>query len=209
MGLVDDIVAADDGGAVGRLKNRGEHPQSRCLAGPVCAKKPVNLARLADKADVVDRADRATLFVVEDLAQTSSFDHERALDLGNKAWANRTLTGIRSYARKHIINRVILRELRAQRCRVRLSSLVTVGALLGIELIQGHTKDIVALNANPVKNGRLRGCSGSGIWSGSRASLGIVGHGRQFSTALRRKDGIPRPEWQHLKDTDGERCVEK
>src|SRR6516164_10109805 len=114
MGLVDDIVAADDGGAVGRLKNRGEHPQSRCLAGPVCPKKPVNLARLADKADIFDRADSASLFVVENLAQTSSFDHERVLNLRNKAWANRTLTGIRGCARKHIINRVIPRELRAQ-----------------------------------------------------------------------------------------------
>src|SRR5215469_1872257 len=114
MGLVDDVVAADDGGAVGRLKNRGEHPQGRCLAGPVCAQKPVNLARLADKADVVDRADSAAPFVVEDLAQTSGFDHKRVFNLRNKAWAKRKLTAIRSYGRKHIINRVILRELRAQ-----------------------------------------------------------------------------------------------
>ena len=86
---------------------------------------------------------------------------------------------------------------------------MTVGALLGIELIRGYTKDVIALDANPVKNGRLRGCTGSGFWSGSRAGLRIVGHGRQFSTALGRNDGIPRPDWQHLKDTDGERCVEK
>src|SRR5437899_5953310 len=52
FGLLDDIVAADNGRAVGGLKNRGEHAKRGGFAGAVSAKKAVDFAWLSGKADV-------------------------------------------------------------------------------------------------------------------------------------------------------------
>src|SRR5260370_20445695 len=72
-----DIIAADDSRAIGRLEDGGEHAESGGFAGAVGPEKTVNLARLAGKADVIDGADFAALFVLKELGQATSFNHRK------------------------------------------------------------------------------------------------------------------------------------
>jgi hypothetical protein len=51
------------------------------------AEKAVNLAWLADETNVVDGADGAALFVLEDFAQTTSLDHKEP-STAEEEWAN-------------------------------------------------------------------------------------------------------------------------
>src|SRR6266403_312241 len=75
FGLLDDVVAADDGGAIGRLEDGGEHTERGGFTGAVSAEKAVNSARLAGEADVIDGADFAALLILEALGQATSLDH--------------------------------------------------------------------------------------------------------------------------------------
>src|SRR6267378_3209436 len=75
FGLLDDIVAADDGGAIGGLEDGGEHAECGGFAGAIGAEEAVNLARLAGEADVIDGADFTALLVLEALGQATSFNH--------------------------------------------------------------------------------------------------------------------------------------
>src|SRR6266850_5233791 len=77
FGLLDDVVAADDGGAIGGLEDGGEHAERGGFAGAVSAEKTVNLSGLAGKADVIYGADFAALLVLEALGQATSFNHRR------------------------------------------------------------------------------------------------------------------------------------
>ena len=79
FGLLDNIVAADSGGAIGGLENGREQSESRGLAGAVSAQEAVNLSRLAGETDLIDGADFAAPLVVEVLGQTTGFDHGRPL----------------------------------------------------------------------------------------------------------------------------------
>src|SRR5216684_10802 len=79
--LLDDIVAANESGAVGGLEDGGQHAQGGGFAGAVGAEETVNLAGLAGKADVIDGADFTALFVLEALGQATSFDHR-----GTPSW---------------------------------------------------------------------------------------------------------------------------
>src|SRR6266478_4396518 len=65
FGVLDDVVAADDGGAVGGLENGGEHAESSGFAGAIGSEETVNLAGLASKADIVDGTDFTALLVLE------------------------------------------------------------------------------------------------------------------------------------------------
>src|SRR5882762_9461364 len=73
--LLDDVVPADPGSAVGGLEDGGEHAKRGGFAGAIGAQEAVNLARLAGEADVVDGADFAALLVLEALGQATSFNH--------------------------------------------------------------------------------------------------------------------------------------
>ena len=75
FGLLDDVVAVDDGGAIGRFEDGGEHAEGGGFAGAVGAQEAVDLAGLALKTDVIDGADFAALLVLEALGQASGFDH--------------------------------------------------------------------------------------------------------------------------------------
>src|SRR6266852_7245759 len=75
FGLLDDVVAADDGGAIGGFEDGGEHPKRSGFAGPIGAEEAVNLARLAGEADIIDGADFTALLVLEALGQAASFNH--------------------------------------------------------------------------------------------------------------------------------------
>src|SRR6266850_23529 len=55
--LLDDIVTADDGGAVGRLEDGGEQAKRGGLASAVGTEEAVDFARMASKGDVIDGAD--------------------------------------------------------------------------------------------------------------------------------------------------------
>src|SRR6266850_2170224 len=77
LGLLDDVVAADDGGAVGGLEDSSEHAERGGFAGAVGSEKTVNLSGLAGKADVIYGADFAALLVLEALGQATSFNHRR------------------------------------------------------------------------------------------------------------------------------------
>src|SRR6202158_1037921 len=77
FGLLDNVLAADDGGAVGGLEDGSEHAKRGGFAGSVGAEKTVNLAGLAGEADVIDGADFTALLVLEALGQGSSFNHHR------------------------------------------------------------------------------------------------------------------------------------
>src|SRR5712692_7670624 len=81
FGLLDDVVAANEGGAVGGLEDGGQHAQGGGFAGAVGAEEPVNLAGLAGKADVINGADFTALLVLEALGQATSFDHR-----GTPSW---------------------------------------------------------------------------------------------------------------------------
>src|SRR6476646_697492 len=91
FGVLDDVVAADGGGAVGGLEDGGEHAQRGGFAGAVGAEQAVNLAGLTLKADVIDGTDFAALLVLEALGQATSINHEwtprlrQFEDKGNKA----------------------------------------------------------------------------------------------------------------------------
>ena len=75
FGVLDDIVATDDGGAVGGLENGGEHAESGSFASAICAQEAVDFAWLTLKADVVDGADFTALFVLEAFGQATSINH--------------------------------------------------------------------------------------------------------------------------------------
>jgi len=76
FGMLDDVVAADGGCAVGGFENSGEHTEGGGFAGAVGAEEAVDFAGLAGEADVIDCFDFAALFVLEALGQGTSFDHE-------------------------------------------------------------------------------------------------------------------------------------
>src|SRR5690348_12031168 len=76
FGMLDDVVSADDGSAIGRFKDGGEHAKRGGFASAVCAEQPIDFAGLAAKADVIDSANFAALFVLEALGQGTSFDHQ-------------------------------------------------------------------------------------------------------------------------------------
>src|ERR1035437_8740216 len=76
--IVDNIMAADDGGAVARFQNGGEHAQGGGLAGAISAEEAIDFAGLRGEADVVDGADGAAFFILEGLRQPASFDHARS-----------------------------------------------------------------------------------------------------------------------------------
>ena len=75
FGLLDDIVAADQGCAVGRLEDGREHAESGGLAGAISSQQSVDLARLASETHALDCANLAALFVLEALGQTTGFNH--------------------------------------------------------------------------------------------------------------------------------------
>src|SRR5437667_231315 len=75
--LLDNVAAADQGSAVGGLKDGGKHSKRGGFAGAVGAQETINPAGLADKADVIDGADFTALLVLEALGQTASFNHQR------------------------------------------------------------------------------------------------------------------------------------
>jgi hypothetical protein len=75
FGLLEDVVAGDDGGAVGRFKDSGEHAEGGGFAGAVGTKEAINLAGMAGEADVIDGADLAAFLVLEVFGQGTSFDH--------------------------------------------------------------------------------------------------------------------------------------
>src|SRR5216683_1062213 len=77
FGMLDNVVAADEGGAVGGLQDGGEHAQGGGLAGAVGAEQAVDLAGLAGEADVIDGADFTALLVLEALGQATSFNHRK------------------------------------------------------------------------------------------------------------------------------------
>ena len=73
FGFLNDVVAANDGGAVSGLEDGGEHAERGGLARAVGAEQAVNLAGLAGEGDVVHGADFAAFFVLETLAQSHVF----------------------------------------------------------------------------------------------------------------------------------------
>src|SRR5260370_18897922 len=79
--LLDDIVAANESGAVGGLEDGGQHAQGGGFAGAVGAEETVNLAGLEGKTAVIDRAECHALLVLEALGQATSFDHR-----GTPSW---------------------------------------------------------------------------------------------------------------------------
>jgi hypothetical protein len=81
FGLLDDIVAADQGRAVGGLENGGEHTQRGGFSGAIGAQQAVNFSGFATKTDVIHGADLAAFFVVEALGQTASFNHGQTTHL--------------------------------------------------------------------------------------------------------------------------------
>src|SRR5690348_14391058 len=76
FGLFDDVVAADDGGAISRLKNGGKHAQGSGCARAVSSQHAVYLSRLTLKADVIHGTYFTALFVLDALGQTSGVNHE-------------------------------------------------------------------------------------------------------------------------------------
>src|SRR6266478_7214876 len=76
FGLLDDIVAADERGAVRGLEDGGEHAEGGGFAGAIGSEEAVNSARLAREADVIDSADFAAFFVLEAFGQATSFNHQ-------------------------------------------------------------------------------------------------------------------------------------
>src|SRR5208283_3970479 len=75
FGGFNDVVAADNGRAVRGLQDGGEHAQRGGFAGAVRPQQTVDLARLADEADVVNGANFAAFFVLKSLNQTTGFNH--------------------------------------------------------------------------------------------------------------------------------------
>src|SRR6266487_5699682 len=76
FGSLDDIVAADERGAVSGLKDGGEHAEGGGFAGAIGSEEAVNPARLAGETDVIDSADFTALFVPEALGQATSINHQ-------------------------------------------------------------------------------------------------------------------------------------
>src|SRR5258708_4418058 len=75
FGLLDDIVAANESGAVGGLKNRSEYAQRGGFSGAIGAEQPVDFSGFAATTDVIHGADLSAFFVVEALGQTAGFNH--------------------------------------------------------------------------------------------------------------------------------------
>src|SRR6266851_668666 len=75
FGMLDDVVAADEGGAVGGFQDGGEHAQGGGFAGAVGAEQAVDAAGLAAETDVIDGTDLAALFVVKAFGQATSLNH--------------------------------------------------------------------------------------------------------------------------------------
>src|SRR5216683_449243 len=75
LGMLDDVVAADEGGAVGGFQDGGEHAQGGGFAGAVGAEQAVDAAGLAAETDVIDGTDLAALFVVKAFGQATSLNH--------------------------------------------------------------------------------------------------------------------------------------
>src|SRR5690348_139963 len=74
--LFDDVVAADDGGAISRLKNGGKHAQGSGFARAVSSQQAVDLSRLTLKADVIHGTYFTALLVLEALGQATGVNHE-------------------------------------------------------------------------------------------------------------------------------------
>ena len=131
------------GGAVGGLQDGGQHAQRGGFAGAVGAEQTVDLAGLAGEGDVIDGANLAALLVVKDLDKTTRFDHGAILSSQEQGGRQPVADG----------DTQVLGE-RYQKAKARSAdrrkglSFVAVWALFRIELISGHTKDVVALDAD-------------------------------------------------------------
>src|SRR6266436_7204425 len=75
FGLLDDIVAANERGGVGGLKNRSEYAQRGGFSGAIGAEQPVDFSGFAAKTDVIHGPDLSAFFVAEALGQTAGFNH--------------------------------------------------------------------------------------------------------------------------------------
>src|SRR6266849_3897752 len=75
LGMLDDVVAADEGGAVGGFQDGGEHAQGGGFAGAVGAEQAVDAAGLAAETDVMDGPDFSALLVVKAFIQAASLNH--------------------------------------------------------------------------------------------------------------------------------------
>src|SRR5216684_2711890 len=75
LGMLDDVVAADEGGAVGGFQDGGEHAQGGGFAGAVGAEQAVDAAGLAAETDIVDGANLSALLVVKAFGQAASLNH--------------------------------------------------------------------------------------------------------------------------------------
>src|SRR5882757_2205489 len=73
--LLDNVVAADEGCAVGGLEDGRKHAEGGGFASTVGTEEAVNLAGLASKADVIHGANFSALLVVEAFGQAASFNH--------------------------------------------------------------------------------------------------------------------------------------
>src|SRR5713101_4605126 len=75
LGMLDDVAAADEGGAVGGFQDGGEHAQGGGFAGAVGAEQAVDAAGLAAETDVMDGPDFSALLVVKAFGQAASLNH--------------------------------------------------------------------------------------------------------------------------------------
>jgi len=73
--VVDDVVAANRGGAAGGFEDGGEHAKSGGFTSAVGPKQAVDLAWFAGEGDIVHGTDLAALFVMKDLGETARFNH--------------------------------------------------------------------------------------------------------------------------------------
>ena len=151
-------MATDERGAVGGLQDGGQHAQRGGFAGAIGAQQAIDLAGLAGEGDVIDGANLAAFFVVKDLHETVGFDHgiiplvkertggwQPCADENTQVWRERYQSANAEIERKETL------------------ALVALRALFGIELISGHAKDVVALDANAmnVASERVRGTNRS------------------------------------------------
>jgi hypothetical protein len=73
--MIDNVVAAEHGSALRRLKNGGQHAQRGGFAGAVGAQQAVNFSRLTNETDMIHSPDYAALLVLEAFAKSASFNH--------------------------------------------------------------------------------------------------------------------------------------
>jgi hypothetical protein len=75
--IVDNIVAADDGGAVGGFEKGSEHAECGGFSGAVGPEQAIDFAGVCSESDMVDGVDGAAFFILEGFRQSASFDHAK------------------------------------------------------------------------------------------------------------------------------------